>query len=143
LAGGPQRPPWTDRELDALWADLAADAERARAAHRTLAAIPAEAVRLLGARLRPVPPADKAAVGRLIADLGSDEAVTRDRAEERLVELGTDPWPFVPKIYRERNCIERLVGKLKQFRRVATRYEKLAETFMAMIHLASAFIMTR
>jgi transposase len=54
-----------------------------------------------------------------------------------------DPWPFVPKIYRERNCVERLVGKLKQFRRVATRYEKLAETFMALIHVVSAFIMTR
>jgi transposase len=54
-----------------------------------------------------------------------------------------DPWPFMPEIYRERNCVERLVNKLKQFRRIATRYEKLAETFMGLIHLVSAFILTR
>jgi transposase len=54
-----------------------------------------------------------------------------------------DPWPFVPEIYRERNCVERLVNKLKQFRRIATRYEKLGETFLALVHLASAFILTR
>jgi transposase len=54
-----------------------------------------------------------------------------------------DPWPFVPEIYRERNCVERLVNKLKQFRRIATRYEKLAETFMGLVHLVSAFILTR
>src|SRR4051812_15317472 len=53
------------------------------------------------------------------------------------------PWPFVAEIYRERNCVERLVNKLKQFRRIATRYEKLGETFMALVHLVSAFILTR
>jgi transposase len=54
-----------------------------------------------------------------------------------------DPWPFVEESYRERNCIERLVGKLKQFRRIATRYEKLGVTFMAFVHLVSAFIIAR
>jgi transposase len=48
-----------------------------------------------------------------------------------------------PDLYRERNRVERLVGKLKQFRRVATRYEKLAETFLAFVHLAAAFVMVR
>jgi transposase len=46
-------------------------------------------------------------------------------------------------MYRQRNRVERLVGKLKQFRRVATRYEKLAETFLAVIHLTAAFVMVR
>jgi transposase len=54
-----------------------------------------------------------------------------------------DPWPFDKETYRERNCIERLVGKLKQFRRIATRYEKLAATFLAFVHLVSAFIIAR
>jgi len=40
------------------------------------------------------------------------------------------------KAYRKRNMIERLIGKLKEFRRVATRYEKLKATFLGMIHLA-------
>jgi transposase len=33
--------------------------------------------------------------------------------------------------------------KLKQFRRIATRYEKLAATFLAFIHVTAAFIMIR
>lgn len=44
------------------------------------------------------------------------------------------------KAYRERNMIERLFGKLKEFRRVATRYEKLKETFLGMIHLVLSVI---
>lgn len=42
--------------------------------------------------------------------------------------------------YRERNRIERLFAKLKEFRRVATRYEKLKETFLGLIHLVLGFI---
>ena len=47
---------------------------------------------------------------------------------------------FNKKAYRERNRIERLFGKLKEFRRVATRYEKLKQTFLGIIHLALGFI---
>ena len=39
--------------------------------------------------------------------------------------------------YRERNLIERFFSKLKHFRRVATRYDKLAANFPAVIQLAS------
>ena len=39
--------------------------------------------------------------------------------------------------YRERNAVERLVGRLKQFRRVATRYEKRAANYLAMLQLAA------
>ena len=37
----------------------------------------------------------------------------------------------------EREMIERFFSKLKHFRRVATRYDKLAENFLAMVQLAS------
>ena len=37
--------------------------------------------------------------------------------------------------YRTRNQVERLINKLKQFRRVATRYEKYAENYRAMVVL--------
>ena len=40
--------------------------------------------------------------------------------------------PFDRTIYRLRNRIERLVNRLKQFRRLATRYEKHTEHFHAM-----------
>jgi transposase len=39
-----------------------------------------------------------------------------------------------------RNKIERLIGKLKEFRRIATRYDKLKETFLGIIQLALAYI---
>jgi transposase len=35
--------------------------------------------------------------------------------------------------YRRRNLVERLVNRLKQFRRIATRYEKRAENYLAMV----------
>jgi transposase len=42
--------------------------------------------------------------------------------------------------YRERNRIERLISRLKQFRRIATRYEKLAENYLAMVTLAALLL---
>jgi transposase len=44
--------------------------------------------------------------------------------------------PFSREIYRQRNVIERAINRLKQFRRIATRYEKLAANYTAMITLA-------
>jgi len=39
--------------------------------------------------------------------------------------------------------VERFFAKLKRFRGVATRYDKLAETFLALVHLVAAFLMIR
>ncbi len=44
---------------------------------------------------------------------------------------------FDRETYRERNKVERLIGRLKQWRRIATRYEKRAATYIAMLKLAS------
>ena len=43
-------------------------------------------------------------------------------------------------LYRERNRIERLINRLKQFRRIATRYEKRAENYLAMLTIAAILI---
>jgi transposase len=40
--------------------------------------------------------------------------------------------------YRERNRIERLVGRLKRFRRIATRYDRRAAYFLAAVHLVAS-----
>ena len=40
-------------------------------------------------------------------------------------------------LYRERNVVERLVGRLKEYRRVATRYDKLAASYLAFFELAA------
>ena len=44
------------------------------------------------------------------------------------------------KAYRQRNVIERTVAKLKQFRRLATRYDKRADCFFAWFQLAATLI---
>ena len=44
-------------------------------------------------------------------------------------------------LYWERNLIERFFNKLKHFRAIATRYDKLAKIFLAGVQLASAIIL--
>jgi transposase len=46
-------------------------------------------------------------------------------------------------LYRQRNHVERFFNKLKQFQRIATRYDKLGATFMAFIQLATVRISLR
>ena len=45
--------------------------------------------------------------------------------------------------YRERNYVERFFNKLKQYRRIATRYDKLGATFFAFVKLAAVRIWLR
>jgi transposase len=42
--------------------------------------------------------------------------------------------------YKNRNLVERFFARLKQFRRIATRYDKLTARFTSFIHLAAAYI---
>ena len=41
-------------------------------------------------------------------------------------------------LYKQRNRIERMFGRLKINRAIATRYDQLAETFLSMVHIATA-----
>ena len=45
--------------------------------------------------------------------------------------------------YAQRHPVERLFSRLKQFRRVATRYDKLDVHFLAFIHLAATVLWLR
>ena len=78
----------------------------------------------------------------------ADKAYDADRIRTLIEEQGATPnipaksnrkWKpcFSKRLYRERNLIERFFSKLKHFRRVATRYDKLAANFLAMVQLAS------
>ncbi len=51
------------------------------------------------------------------------------------------PLPCDFALYCERNLVERFFNKLKHFRAIATRYDKLARNFLAGVHLASAIIL--
>jgi transposase len=64
---------------------------------------------------------------------------SRSRAVGRISrrsETGKAPICFSPWLYKQRNLIERFFNKLKYFRRIATRYDKLGSTFLAMAKLA-------
>ena len=58
---------------------------------------------------------------------------------DALRQLKTEKTPLLMDRvhYRERNVVERLVGWLKEFRRIATRYDKLAASYLAFVQLAS------
>lgn len=46
------------------------------------------------------------------------------------------PLNFDPQQYRRRNAVERCIGRLKEFRRLSSRYDKRATAFLAMFDLA-------
>lgn len=83
-----------------------------------------------------------------------DKGYDADRIRERLLIDGIEP--VIPPIctrskklyydkvrYKGRNRIERFFNKLKQFRRIATRYDKLAQSFFSAVCIVSAFIMAK
>lgn len=51
--------------------------------------------------------------------------------------------PYDKHVYKERNLIERFFCSIKQFRRIATRYEKTATSFAGMLFLAGAMVWLR
>lgn len=54
-----------------------------------------------------------------------------------------EPWFCDFVLYKERHLVECFINKLKAFRRVATRYDKLAVSFLAFIHLAAICILLK
>jgi putative transposase len=73
---------------------------------------------------------------------------------DRIVKTGTDvvippkrnrktQRHYDSELYKERNRVERFFAKLKQFRRVATRYDKLLANFMGFVKLAAIAIWLR
>ena len=54
-----------------------------------------------------------------------------------------NPWKCGWILYKERHLVECFFLKLKQFRRVATRYDKLATSFLAFIYIASISILLK
>ena len=51
-----------------------------------------------------------------------------------------EPIPCDFKAYKDRNRIERMFNKVKQFRRIATRYDKTKASFAAFLNLAAALL---
>jgi len=88
--------------------------------------------------------------------LACDKGYSADRIRDGLQKVGIEPVipmrynehvkdrpRFNKRAYRGRNVVERAVAKLKEFRRIATRYEKLASAYLAMLSLASIVLYLR
>jgi len=92
-------------------------------------------------------------VGRgqvLLADRAYDSDALRQTLAERGAWANIKPMPnrkrvpaFSAFLYKDRNLVERFFNKLKHFRGVATRYDKLAENYLAGVKLASLRIWMR
>ena len=65
------------------------------------------------------------------------------RANIRLMPHRRHPPRFNKRLYRQRNQVERFFNKLKQFRAVATRYDKRDDNYLASVKLASIRIWLR
>jgi len=80
----------------------------------------------------------------LLADKGYDTDAIRGALRENGIRAAIPPRShrkatirWNRRIYRERNRIERMIGHLKINRAVATRYDKLARSFLDALHLAT------
>jgi len=83
----------------------------------------------------------------LVADKGYDSRALREWLEAR----GTRPvipprryrrvqYAYDRTVYRQRNIIERMFCRLKDWRRIATRYDRNLKSFMSAVALAAAVI---
>ena len=81
----------------------------------------------------------------------ADTAYDSNALRAFLIKRGTQPvipnnptrkntHPFDPQAYKRRNIIERTFGRLKDWRRVATRYDKLRVNFAATCYIAAIVI---
>lgn len=84
----------------------------------------------------------------LLADKAYD---ADERVRERLHEKGCEavipskanrkePYPYDKELYKARHLIENFFAKLKQYRAIATRYDKTASNFLGAIYLAASVL---
>ena len=70
---------------------------------------------------------------------GSGDPIKESSPDRALAPYSRKPpIPYDSTAYRQRNLIERMFGRLKDYRRVATRYDKLARNFFATVIIAAA-----
>lgn len=94
--------------------------------------------------------ATRTIIGDVVADRGYDARVIlemiaqrggrghiptqKDRKQQRSID---------PTLYRQRNLVERFFNKLKHFRKIATRYEKTAQNYLAAVLIACSRLWMR
>ena len=86
----------------------------------------------------------------LLADKGYDANALRNAVIERKAWANIppeanrkDPICFSKHLYKARNLVERFFNRIKHYRRVATRYDKTAENFLAALKLVAVRVWLR
>jgi transposase len=86
----------------------------------------------------------------VIADKGYDSQAIVDAIKSKGAEpviparsLRKTPREYDRYIYKERNAIERMFNKIKHFRRISTRYDKLAIAYLSFLHVAAIAVWLR
>ena len=86
---------------------------------------------------------DHAQGGTFLADTAYDADRVRKRLEDMGILAVIRPNPtrknkidYDRHLYKERHLVEIFFNRIKHFRRVATRYDKLAETYLGFVHVA-------
>ena len=82
----------------------------------------------------------------LLMDRAYEDNKTRALAEEHGFHVVVppkmnrkDPWEYDKELYKKRNQVERYFLRIKRFRKVFTRYDKLDSIFLSVIMLAMIF----
>ena len=103
---------------------------------------------------------DAVAAAELLSDLKAGQMVLADKAYDadwiRAMVTDQKAWAnippksnrkdpicFSPYLYKARNAVERFFNKIKYFRRIATRYDKLGSVYLTMVKLAAIRIRLR
>lgn len=107
-----------------------------------------------GGQVHDIVPAAELIEGIAADHVGADKAYDAQNFIDFILKQGATP-VIPPKknrrvqrgydrhLYKERHLIECFFCKIKEFRRIATRYEKLARTFLTMLTIASCLIWLR
>jgi len=91
----------------------------------------------------------KATVEAVLGDKGYDSEdlvahIESDFEAEPVIpsrKNANEPREIDREMYKDRNKIERFIGRVKHYRRVATRYEKTARNYLAFLHLTSTMVL--
>jgi transposase len=79
---------------------------------------------------------DKRALVERIEGMGAEAVIPTQKGRQEQRDIDRER-------YKDRNLVERFWGAAKQYRRVATRYDKKAQNFLAFLHVASVMILLR
>ena len=86
--------------------------------------------------------------------LGMDRAYEGDETRGLVIKMNLtpvvppksnrkEPWDYDKELYKRRNIVERLFRRLKEYRKIFTRYDKLDVMFLAYIYWGATLILLR